>query len=229
MLAIPHCMGELPWVHFKIMMKIIPCGTFPYTNYLKISVVVKYLVCDWLRATNPSGNNLGKLLLSNRRSHDKVTDGYVHTMTHSVSFSVTFLGYFVSQKRVDCRFSSSFIQNMVTPSNGQIFLVTGPLCGKFTGHRSPVNSPHKYGWPKWTKSAKGSTYEKFHVRKHTRIKSFVYKTIRVSKVSCIKWYAYQKLRERFHTCMFKDQSKLPIPYMYVFIRVTFNTRCFYYV
>ena len=43
-----------------------------------------------------------------------------------------------------------------------------------------------YGWPKWTKSAKGSTYEKFHVRKHTRIKSFVYKTIRVSKVSCIK-------------------------------------------
>ena len=51
-----------------------------------------------------------------------------------------------------------------------------------------------YGWPKWTKSAKGSTYEKFHVRKHTRIKSFVYKTIRVSKVSCIKWYAYQKFR-----------------------------------
>ena len=84
-----------------------------------------------------------------------------------------------------------------------------------------------YGWPKWTKSAKGSKYEKFHVRKHTRIKSFVYKTIRVSKVSCIKWYAYQKLRERFHTCMFKDQSKLPIPYTYVFIRVTFNTRCFY--
>ena len=102
-----------------------------------------------------------------------------------------------------------------------------------------TRAPHKgtsqdtmsrwYGWPKWTKSAKGSTYEKFHVRKHTRIKSFVYKTIRVSKVSCIKWYAYQKLRERFHTCMFKDQSKLPIPYMYVFIRVTFNTRCFYYV
>ena len=51
-----------------------------------------------------------------------------------------------------------------------------------------------YGWPKWTKSAKGSTYEKFHVRKHTRIKSFVHKTIRVSKVLCIKWYAYQKFR-----------------------------------
>ena len=46
--------------------------------------------------------------------------------------------------------------------------------------------PGYYGWPKWTKSAKGSTYEKFHVRKHTRIKSFVYKTIRVSKVSCLK-------------------------------------------
>ena len=28
-----------------------------------------------------------------------------------------------------------------------------------------------YGWPKWTKSAKGSTYEKFHVKKHTRIKT----------------------------------------------------------
>ena len=53
---------------------------------------------------------------------------------------------------------------------------------------------HQYGWPKWTKSAKGSTYEKFHVRKHTRIKSVVHKTIRVSKVSCIKWYAYQKFR-----------------------------------
>ena len=51
-----------------------------------------------------------------------------------------------------------------------------------------------YGWPKWTKSAKGSTYEKFHVKKHTRIKRFVYITIRVSKVSCIKWYAYQKFR-----------------------------------
>ena len=43
-----------------------------------------------------------------------------------------------------------------------------------------------YGWPKWTKSAKGSMYEKFHVRQHTRIKSFVYKTIHVSRVSCIK-------------------------------------------
>ena len=35
------------------------------------------------------------------------------------------------------------------------------------------------------KSAKGSTYEKFHVKKHTRIKSFVHKRICVSKVSCI--------------------------------------------
>ena len=58
----------------------------------------------------------------------------------------------------------------------------------------PTRVGQMYGWPKWTKSAKGSTYEKFHVRKHTRIKSFVYKTIRVSKVSCIKWYAYQKFR-----------------------------------
>ena len=57
-----------------------------------------------------------------------------------------------------------------------------------------MTSANGYGWPKWTKSAKGSTYEKFHVRKHTRIKSFGYKTIRVSKVSCIKWYAYQKFR-----------------------------------
>ena len=62
--------------------------------------------------------------------------------------------------------------------------------------------------------------------KDTRIKSFMYKMIRVSKVACIKWYAYQNLCERFHTCMFKDQSKLPIPYMYVFIGVTFNTHRF---
>ena len=38
-----------------------------------------------------------------------------------------------------------------------------------------------YGWPKWTKSGKGSTYEKFHVRKHTRIKSSVKESIRVSQ------------------------------------------------
>ena len=61
-------------------------------------------------------------------------------------------------------------------------------------HRVLMSKHHLYGWPKWTKSAKGSTYEKFHVRKHTRIKSFVYKTICVSKVPCIKWYVYQKFR-----------------------------------
>ena len=32
---------------------------------------------------------------------------------------------------------------MMTSSNGNIFHVTGPLCGEFTGW--PVNSPHK--WP----------------------------------------------------------------------------------
>ena len=32
---------------------------------------------------------------------------------------------------------------MMTSSNGNIFRVTGPLCGEFTG---PVNSPHKYQW-----------------------------------------------------------------------------------
>ena len=44
-------------------------------------------------------------------------------------------------------------------------------------------APLTYGWPKWTKSVKGSTYEKFHVRKHPRIKN-----------SGIKRYAYQKFR-----------------------------------
>ena len=29
---------------------------------------------------------------------------------------------------------------------GNIFRVTGHLCGEFTGHRSPVNSPHKGQW-----------------------------------------------------------------------------------
>ena len=34
-------------------------------------------------------------------------------------------------------------QYMMTSSNGNIFRVTGPLCGEFTG---PVNSPHKGQW-----------------------------------------------------------------------------------
>ena len=34
---------------------------------------------------------------------------------------------------------------MMTPSNGNNFRVTGPLCGEFTGLR-PVNSPHKDQW-----------------------------------------------------------------------------------
>ena len=33
---------------------------------------------------------------------------------------------------------------IVTSSSGNIFRVTGPLCGEFTG--SPVNSPHKGQW-----------------------------------------------------------------------------------
>ena len=35
---------------------------------------------------------------------------------------------------------------MMTSSNGNVFRVIGPLCGEFTGHRSPVNSPHKGQW-----------------------------------------------------------------------------------
>ena len=40
---------------------------------------------------------------------------------------------------------------MMTSWNGNIFRVTGHLCGEFTGprwipHRSPVNSPHKGQW-----------------------------------------------------------------------------------
>ena len=34
--------------------------------------------------------------------------------------------------------------HMMTSSNGNIFRVTGPLCGEF--HRSSVNSPHKGQW-----------------------------------------------------------------------------------
>ena len=34
----------------------------------------------------------------------------------------------------------------MTSSNGNIFRVTGHLCGKFTGPRSPVNLPHKGQW-----------------------------------------------------------------------------------
>ena len=37
---------------------------------------------------------------------------------------------------------------MMTSSNGNIFRVTGHLCGEFTGprYRSPVNYPHKGQW-----------------------------------------------------------------------------------
>ena len=35
---------------------------------------------------------------------------------------------------------------MMTSPNGNIVYVAGPLCGEFTGHRSPVNSPHKGQW-----------------------------------------------------------------------------------
>ena len=39
-----------------------------------------------------------------------------------------------------------FHWDMKTSSNGNIFRVTGRLCGEFTGPRSPVNSPHKVQW-----------------------------------------------------------------------------------
>ena len=41
-----------------------------------------------------------------------------------------------------CRQAKSHY-TMMTSSNGNIFRVTGPLCGV---HRSPVNSPHKGKW-----------------------------------------------------------------------------------
>ena len=51
----------------------------------------------------------------------------------------------------NCRpFCISLNVFMVTSSNGNIFRVTGPLCGEFTGHRlihrSRVNFPHKDQW-----------------------------------------------------------------------------------
>ena len=39
-----------------------------------------------------------------------------------------------------------YVLIMMTSSNGNIFRVTGHLCGEFTGPRSPVNSPHKGQW-----------------------------------------------------------------------------------
>ena len=46
--------------------------------------------------------------------------------------------------------ASQHLDHMMTSSNGNIFRVTGHLCGEFTGereiHRSPVNSPHKGQW-----------------------------------------------------------------------------------
>ena len=40
-------------------------------------------------------------------------------------------------------FKAKFCHSMMTSSNGNIFRVTGHLCGEFTG---PVNSPHKGQW-----------------------------------------------------------------------------------
>ena len=40
-----------------------------------------------------------------------------------------------------CTANNPTIINIMTSSNGNIFCVTGPLCGK-----SPVNSPHKGQW-----------------------------------------------------------------------------------
>ena len=37
-----------------------------------------------------------------------------------------------------------FLKHMMTSSNGNIFRVTGPLCGEI--HRSPVNFPHRVQW-----------------------------------------------------------------------------------
>ena len=37
----------------------------------------------------------------------------------------------------------TWLNSMMTSSNRNIFRVTGPLCGEFTG---PVNSPHKGHW-----------------------------------------------------------------------------------
>ena len=46
--------------------------------------------------------------------------------------------------------SIRFYRYRMTSSNGNIFRITGPLCGEFPGHRgiprSPVNSPHKGQW-----------------------------------------------------------------------------------
>ena len=42
-----------------------------------------------------------------------------------------------------CVYFLAYWHLLCTSSNGNIFRVTGPLCGEFTGHRSPVNSPHK--------------------------------------------------------------------------------------
>ena len=41
-------------------------------------------------------------------------------------------------------FSYLFVDCMMTSSNGNVFRVTGHLCGEFTG--PPVNSPHKGQW-----------------------------------------------------------------------------------
>ena len=51
--------------------------------------------------------------------------------------------WFVLFQCLSCWCLLPFEFTQMTSSNGNIFRVTGPLCGEFTG---PVNSPHKGQW-----------------------------------------------------------------------------------
>ena len=58
--------------------------------------------------------------------------------------SYSTLSEVLNSVQVPCRVKSK--HDMMTSSNGNIFRVTGHLCGEFRIRRSPVNSPHKGQW-----------------------------------------------------------------------------------
>ena len=55
-----------------------------------------------------------------------------HAHNHMMAFIVAFFNNTAAAT------DRKTTEHMMTPSNGNFFRVTGPLCGEFTGHRGPV-------------------------------------------------------------------------------------------
>ena len=82
--------------------------------------------------------------------HHRVNQGLIFTQSETAEIRLTFCieitnpGMQVSYFWLNTWLQWTVSSNMTMSSNGNIFRVTGPLCGGI--HRSPVNSPHKGQW-----------------------------------------------------------------------------------